>query len=303
MNKKFELVPQENTLLFRIRALKDFSDVKAGDLGGFVAAEDNLSHDGNCWVYGAAQVYGSAHVFGNAQVHGSALVYGDAVVHGNVQVYGSARVYDNARVYGSAHVFGNAQVHGSAHVYGSARVFGGAQVYGNARVYDNAHVYGSAHVFGNARVHGSARVYDNARVFGGAQVYGSAHVHGSARICERQWIRFGYCTKYTLVDLLRCSLGVNPTASGYIYVYKRVNIDYTSEHDNTFVYPQSGLVEAKEYDSDPTKSCASGLHFSTNEYWPIEDETKQRMLVARVHIDDIIACQEGKIRVKRAEIL
>ncbi|MBB5074518.1 hypothetical protein HNQ69_001670, partial [Bartonella callosciuri] len=32
--------------LYRIRALKDFNDVKAGTLGGFIEKEVNLSHDG-----------------------------------------------------------------------------------------------------------------------------------------------------------------------------------------------------------------------------------------------------------------
>jgi len=82
-----------------------------------------------------------------------------------------------------------------------------------------------------------------------------------------------------------------------------VNIDYTSEHDKNFVYPLEGLVEAKEYNPDPSVSCGTGLHFSTAEYWPLTNENTQRVLIAKVHIDDIIACQEGKIRVKRAEIL
>ena len=38
--------------LFRIRALEDFSSVKAGDLGGWVESESNLSQEGTCWVFG-----------------------------------------------------------------------------------------------------------------------------------------------------------------------------------------------------------------------------------------------------------
>lgn len=41
---------------FRIRALRDFSNVKAGDVGGFVTSEKNLSHKGDCWVSGNARV-------------------------------------------------------------------------------------------------------------------------------------------------------------------------------------------------------------------------------------------------------
>jgi hypothetical protein len=52
--------------LFRIRALRDFGDVRAGDIGGYIESELNLSHDGNAWVFGNARVSGDAWVSGNA---------------------------------------------------------------------------------------------------------------------------------------------------------------------------------------------------------------------------------------------
>ncbi len=62
--KKFELTtdtkPFLGRKLFRIKALISFGDVKAGDLGGYIEKESNLSHDGNAWVYGNARVYGDA---------------------------------------------------------------------------------------------------------------------------------------------------------------------------------------------------------------------------------------------------
>ena len=81
--KKFELTAEFVTnvfgkKLFRIKALVAFGNVEKGELGGFIEKEDNLSHDGDAWVYGNAQVSGNAWVFGNAQVFGNARVYGDA---------------------------------------------------------------------------------------------------------------------------------------------------------------------------------------------------------------------------------
>ena len=81
--------------LHRIKALKDFSDVKAGDLGGWVEKEDNLSQIGNAWIGGNAKVYGSVKVFGNAKVCDNAKVYCDAEVHGNACIYGDAKVCGN----------------------------------------------------------------------------------------------------------------------------------------------------------------------------------------------------------------
>nr|DAL89482.1 MAG TPA: Putative transferase, nesg, ydcK, Structural Genomics.38A [Caudoviricetes sp.] len=105
--KKFELTTEFITnafgkKLFRIKALVEFGDVKAGELGGYVEKEGNVSQADNAWVYGDARVYGDACVSGNARVSGNAWV------SGNARVYGDARVYGNAEVYGDARVSGNA---------------------------------------------------------------------------------------------------------------------------------------------------------------------------------------------------
>ena len=137
-NKKFFL----GVTLHQIEAIVDIPSkgVKKGDLGGWIEKEDNLSHEGDAWVFEDAQVYG------NAQV------YGDAWVYGNAQVYGDAWVYGNAKVYGDAWVTGIARVFGDAWVYGNAKVYGDAWVYGNAQVYGNARVSGDAWVSGNAEI-------------------------------------------------------------------------------------------------------------------------------------------------------
>lgn len=115
--KKFKLTSEfivdiSGVKLFRIKALIEFGNVKAGDLGGYIEKEENLSHMGNAWVSG------------DARVSGNARVSGDARVFGNAQVFGDARVFGNAWVSGDAWVSGNAQVSGDkdyayAHGFGS----------------------------------------------------------------------------------------------------------------------------------------------------------------------------------------
>ena len=78
--KKYELTEEtikinENKTLYRIKALEDFGDVKAGDLGGYVESESNLSQGGNCWIYDEAIVYDSAKIFGSARISGSAEIF------------------------------------------------------------------------------------------------------------------------------------------------------------------------------------------------------------------------------------
>lgn len=68
--KKFELtadkIKSNGVTLHRIKALIDFGDVKAGELGGYVEKETNLSQYGGAWVYRHAQVFGNAWVCSNA---------------------------------------------------------------------------------------------------------------------------------------------------------------------------------------------------------------------------------------------
>ena len=155
--KKYELTEETINVfgktLHRIRATRDFSNVHAGDLGGFIENELNLSHDRDTWVYGNAWAYGEARVYGNALVSGEARVYGNALVSGE------ARVYGNALVGGDARVEGKALVGGDARVGGNASVSGDAWVGGNARVGGNALVSGNARVYGNALVKGPRDIY------------------------------------------------------------------------------------------------------------------------------------------------
>ena len=94
----------DGVTLHRIKALRSFGNVNAGDLGGWVEKKANLSQDGDAWVYGDAWVFGDARVSGDAWVAENAKVYGDARVFGDAWVYGNAKVYGNARVCGDAQV-------------------------------------------------------------------------------------------------------------------------------------------------------------------------------------------------------
>ena len=100
--------------LFQIACVTAFASVGAGDIGGYIEKEDNLSQDGNAWVYGNAKVCGNAKVYGDAKVCGNAWVYENAEVYGNAEVCGNAKVCGNAEVYGDAEVCGDAKVCGNA---------------------------------------------------------------------------------------------------------------------------------------------------------------------------------------------
>lgn len=209
---KYELTNQtkiikgvyEDVILHRIRALKSFGNVKAGDLGGWIEKEENLSQEFRAWVYDNAIVMNSARVDEDAKVSGNARIYGKAVVSGmakvcghaeifdTAQIRGWAKVYDKAKVYDDARVFQEAKIRGCAKIFGTACVAEHALVAGSACVNGGAFVHGRAKVYGNAEVSGSSNVFENAEVFEDActdcMILGNAKVHGDAfaergRIC------------------------------------------------------------------------------------------------------------------------
>ena len=65
---KDEFIDFDGRKLYRIKALKDFRNVKAAEAGGYIESEQNLSQEGDAWVTGNARVYGDAWVSGDARV-------------------------------------------------------------------------------------------------------------------------------------------------------------------------------------------------------------------------------------------
>lgn len=160
--KKYELTTETlqfaGRTLHRIKAVKNFGSVKAGEFGGWIENEKNLSQDDNAWIYSEAMVLDNAKVFGNAKILGNAHIFG------NAKVFDSARVYYYARVYGDAIVHNNAIVYDNAIVSDNAMVYDYAEVCENAKVCDNAEVYGLTRIFGNAKIFGNATIKGNAKI-------------------------------------------------------------------------------------------------------------------------------------------
>ena len=183
MSKKYEFTGEtknyKGRLLHRIRRISD------GLVGGWIEKEENLSHEGSCFVYDEAVVFGNGKVYDYARVYDYAEVRGDAKVYGYARIYGNAEVYDYAEVYNNAEVYDYAEVRGDAMIYGNAEVYDYARVCGYTRIYGNAEVYDYARVYDYATVYGIAKVCGRyAEVFGNAEICDSARVCGNAKIHE-----------------------------------------------------------------------------------------------------------------------
>ena len=76
----------------KIRALKDFGDVKKGDLGGWIEGKINLSQVGNCWVYDDSIVFGTGGIIDDATVSGHSIVYGHSHIGNSAKICGGSTV-------------------------------------------------------------------------------------------------------------------------------------------------------------------------------------------------------------------
>lgn len=105
---KFELTTESRKyhglIYWRIKALKNFGNVKKGDLGGFVQQPNNLSHLGNCWIEADAMV-------GEwCCVHNNYLVGGNTKLTGRIHLFGNGTIEGNFEISGKGEIMGNIEI-------------------------------------------------------------------------------------------------------------------------------------------------------------------------------------------------
>ena len=141
MNEKYEITDiahEKYPFLHRIRALRDIgSEVKAGDLGGFVESESNLSFEtgDNAWIFDDAIAAGEGYVDKGSILRDRAVVCGCAYVSHGSEMSGDSRAEDNAYLRGAklsrcARVSGNGMVLQSPNTKTSPILSGNCAVYG-----------------------------------------------------------------------------------------------------------------------------------------------------------------------------
>lgn len=208
--KKYELIRKSNSSdiefkypnLYRIKALKDIPrfNVKAGDIGGYVEHNYNLSQNNDCWigndavVTGNAEVYGCAYVYDSAEIYGTANIYDGARVHGHASIGENATIFENAEVSGSANVLGDAIICGDAKVSngrieGNVCIQGNAVVSGLGYITDYVQVYGDAQLINFGTISGHVRIYDHALIDGDhIYCHGYARIHSDAKLYDEAYI-------------------------------------------------------------------------------------------------------------------
>lgn len=111
----------DNRDFFQVKALKDFWDVKAGQLGGYIQSSENLSQEGNCWITRDVVLMDDARVEDNAFITGDSVVRNKGRVSGHVRA-SNVTVCDNAIIEGTCDVIGGHHVYDSIIIKDSAIV-------------------------------------------------------------------------------------------------------------------------------------------------------------------------------------
>ena len=116
---------------YRLKAIKNFGDVRRGNIGGYVKSYHSLSQKGKCWIYNEARVRDRALVIDNARVFNQSFITDDAVISDNAQTYGDSWIRDNARVSGNAKVFGKSRISNDTLIYGRQCIYDNRLVIGD----------------------------------------------------------------------------------------------------------------------------------------------------------------------------
>lgn len=249
--KKFELVENltlyhNGGLLYRIRALKNFGDVKKGDIGGWVESEKNLSQKGLCWIYDDAKVSDKARVSENARVMDL------AVVDYNARVHGTAGICDISHVTDYATVRGNSIVRDKSCVM----EFG--------LVDDHAFVFDRATVSGRAQVVGFARICDDTRVTNGSIVSGNSFIVGNGYIGGDVIVNGHERIDFTVIRSTDYVTYKDPFVDDVYYTASTSRDIWLSNDINAWANGGKGISSESFIGR-----CAGTYEDNTNEYLPI----------------------------------
>lgn len=148
-----------STKLYRVEALKDFHDVKRGDVGGYIEKEENLSQEGNCWVYDNSCVFGDAHICDAGSTHHYAKAYD------NAKISDFAALYDCSQASGRTKISGNVELHDNVQASGHTYISGYTKLYRYVHICNETTISGNTEISGHMSFCGCTEL-NNARIYG-----------------------------------------------------------------------------------------------------------------------------------------
>lgn len=208
MEKKYILTDNvkriDGKFVRQIQAIRNFSNIQKGELGGYVQSEENLSHDGYCWVHEGGVVADHAKVIEDAQVI-NGLVCDSAVISDRAKV---GRIYNNnefpqirgnATISGKASVKDHAIVSGFAVLKGYADAADFARIDGEVVMEDNSHAFHYACLFDKAHLKDDSFICGHCKVGGDITLIDHCHVADDSALVGEQTLLFYENKKYKLL--------------------------------------------------------------------------------------------------------
>ena len=202
--KKYELIKESKTIfegreVYRIRALKDFRNVRAGDVGGWVCSYNNLSQEGNCWIYGNAKCLDHARIFDNA------------MIIDNSKMFDKSKMYDNSMMCDNSMMYNNSMMCNRAIMRNSSMMLDNSKMFDTSIMYDEAVMCNSSMMVENARMYYKAKMYNDAILDGNKLLYGSIN-KGYKNIfqhyCERRLLTAILTKKNEILYSIGCQIGI-----------------------------------------------------------------------------------------------
>ena len=161
-NQKYEITDIAHEVypfLHRFRAFHDIGGVvMAGDLGGFVESENNLSFKQG----DSAWIFDNAISCNNATVDEGSSLRGESIACENACISGGAKLFDYARAEDYAYICGGG-IKGNARISDCARILLSSDKTMHPTLSDNCIVYGT--VGGNVRVKGQTVILRNEEIY------------------------------------------------------------------------------------------------------------------------------------------
>ena len=204
MNKKFELsnitMEYKGRTLYRIKATKDFSDVNKGDLGGWVQYEENLSQQGNCWLYDDSKCMDESRVTDNSimrdftemyncsKMHDYSKMYdyskmcGCSEMYNFTEIHGYSKMCDSSKIHDYSKMYAYTEMHDSSEMYDYSEMHGSSEMYDYSEMHNYSKMYSDSIIYDYSKMYDHARMFADSAMFGASEMHDYSEMHGSSRM-------------------------------------------------------------------------------------------------------------------------
>ena len=189
-NNKYELsdITMEFGIktLYRIRALKNFSDVKKGDLGGWVSSENNLSQEGDCWIYDEAKCMDNARMYDNSCIYDYSEMYDSSRMHGDSKMYNYSEMHNSCRMYGYSKMYDSSEMHDSSTMYGNSIMYGNSMMCGYSKMFDNTEMFDDSAMYEYSVMNGYSIMFGNSELYDDSEMHGRSRMYGDSILKDEE---------------------------------------------------------------------------------------------------------------------